>query len=212
MIQDAMTYVRSLRKSPLPWLVLGKGPSAAKCAQLDLSCYSVFALNNAWRIHPETKIVHFSDLEAFATEGDDLCRDSDITVCMPWFPHVNCKPTRHNLVELATRAHCRPAITWLIAKERMLSYNSTIACNLPGNKRLEQVRIRFFSAEAAFQIILRALEREQTIYSLGVDGGSNYAAQFDKKTLLVNGRASFDAQFPEIEKTLRRRGATWVKL
>jgi hypothetical protein len=64
--------------------------------------------------------------------------------------------------------------------------------------------VRYFSAVAAVNLLAVSGVRE--IFTIGVDGGSSYAPDFDKKTLLVNGRASFDVQFKEIRDTEKRKG------
>lgn len=206
-------YVRSLDKTDSrPWLVLGKGPSASRHESVNLDKYRVFALNHAWRIYPQAQLVHFSDLEAFAEEAEDIYKSPPLRVCLPWHPHEKNKPSRHTLAELAVRAPCRVLLTRLMAQHRIFSYNSSIASKLPVHPRLLPVRIRFFSAEAGFQIVINTRTQNQTVYSLGVDGGSAYAPMFSKHTLLANGRKSFDVQFAEIQRTCRLRRAKWIKL
>jgi hypothetical protein len=73
--------------------------------------------------------------------------------------------------------------------------------------------VRFFSAEAALNLLVEAGARE--IRTLGVDGGASYSASFtdlEQTTLLANQRSSFDVQFGEFARTIRLSGISFGPL
>jgi lipopolysaccharide biosynthesis glycosyltransferase len=56
------------------------------------------------------------------------------------------------------------------------------------------------------------LNNIKEIYSAGVDGGSSYEDRFSTSTLLSNGRKSFDVQFDEIIKSIKKYDITYSPL
>ncbi|MBA3846057.1 MAG: hypothetical protein H0X45_05370 [Planctomycetes bacterium] len=75
------------------------------------------------------------------------------------------------------------------------------------------VPVRYFSGEAALGLLATAGVRN--VRSLGIDGGTSYSATFtdlDDKTLLANGRSSFDRQFEEFPKIIMRTGVDYAPL
>jgi hypothetical protein len=182
----------------VPWLVLGKGPSAAGAASRP-RLLPVLALNHAC-LAVQADVAHFSDWEAFL---DCYPRLGTAVACLPWRPHVNFQPSRkHNLLELLRAAG--------IPEDRVVSYNSSRAAHLPRNRQLPDVPVRFFSAVAAFNIL--GLAGVRYVHTLGVDGGKAYAPEFDQKDRLANGRQSFDVQFPEIRRACKRYRIQWTDL
>lgn len=188
---------------PRPWLVVGKGPSCDFVGRVDEREYHVFTLNHACTaICPA--IAHFVDLEAFEDCRPLLAR-MQATYCLPWHPHQGNGPGPDlNALGDRVRKHDGKPIGTLV------SYNSSVAFKLPRNSGLPDVRLRYFSAVAAFNIL--ALAGVKTVLSIGVDGGTGYAEQFDPKDRLANGRRSFDVQTREIERTVAGNGITWTRL
>ena len=176
-----------------PWLVLGKGPTAALLPQVDTSKYHILTLNHACRAATPT-IAHFVDWEAFEECADDLRG----LACLPWYPHVACKAGKKNLDELG------------LAPDAVLTYNATTASGRTKCPTVHTVRLKFFSAVAAFNILGMAGMRE--VYSLGVDGGTGYGPQFDPKDRLKNGRTSFDDQAAELDLAVKTYHMTWTRL
>lgn len=190
-----------------PWLIVGKGPSAIRFPTITAGRpYHLFTLNHACVFLPEgdtDSVAHFMDLEAAQDCADILLR-RHAPLCLPWYPHVKFKPRRESLIVDPQIAGSRSeAFT-------VLSYNSTIAGNLPRNPNLPTIRVRFFSAVAAFNILAAAGCRD--IYSLGLDGGNNYAPQFHPKDKLANGRKSFDVQFSEIARTIQEQNVVHKRI
>lgn len=176
-----------------PWLVLGKGPTAALLPQIDTSKYHILTLNHACRAVTPT-VAHFVDLDAYQE-----CRDAiSGMACLPWYPHVDSKAGKKHLDDLG------------LAPDAVLTYNSTTASGRTKCPTVHTVRLRYFSAVAAFNIIGMAGVRE--IFSLGVDGGTGYAPQFDPKDRLKNGRKTFDDQAAELDLAVKTYHMTWTRI
>jgi hypothetical protein len=70
--------------------------------------------------------------------------------------------------------------------------------------KLPTVRVRLFSAVAGLNIL--ALARVKRVYTLGIDGGTEYAKCVPAADRLANGQDSFDVQFKELRRTHRVLG------
>jgi hypothetical protein len=194
-----------------PWLIVGKGPSLDRFDGVALAglaaAYNVLTLNHACRvIVPD--LAHFCDLEALRDCALDLV-PMQTSLCVPWWPHVAMRPGRVHLKGLADASgdHLLGVFAGL---GRLWSYNSTVASKLPRNRKLPEIRVRYFSAVAAFNILARAGCKR--IATVGVDGGTGYSVHFDAKDRLANGRDGFDVQFAEIEATCRQLGVEHIRL
>ena len=66
------------------------------------------------------------------------------------------------------------------------------------------VRVEYFSAEAAVRIL--AMAGITTIRTLGIDGGSTYAPDFQDKKPFRGGHTSFDIQNKPIQATVQEFG------
>jgi hypothetical protein len=190
-----------------PWLVLGKGPSFARRSAFDLSAHHLLSLNHVVRELP-VQAAHAIDLDVVDECAEALLGQAEVLV-MPWVPHVANRPGSRTLAEIVP-AH--PVLTKLEAEGRLVWYNLSTAKGVvaPGSP---VVQARFFSAEAAIDLLARAGAR--TIRSLGVDGGTAYAPDFEDltgKTLLANGRPSFNRQFEGIAETILATGVDFAPL
>jgi hypothetical protein len=210
-IGDAVERLGTYRSRP--WLVLGKGPSLDLRDCFDLDRFHVLALNHACRVWPAT-CVHFMDLEAYLDcRADVLSADGVVLphvpdVVLPWVPHRNMGPGHFTLEELVRDGW--GGLDHLAAAGRLWSYNSTRVPRQRHHPGLRRVRVRYFSAVAAFNLL--ALAGCKEVYTLGIDGGTSYAAGMDPRHCLANGRDSFDCQFQEIQRTLARHHMVWVNL
>ena len=125
-------------------------------------------------------------------------------VILPYVPHVRLIPGAADLEGLLALLNAGAAHGYLAvaAKRRELwSYNSTRVPRRRYGLGLSEVRVRYFSAVPAFNLL--ALAGHKTVYTLGVDGGKHYAKEFPLKDCLANGHQSFDIQFREIARTCR---------
>jgi len=197
-VPSVVSYVhKHTAAHPRPWLVLGKGPTAERMSDLDTSKYHFLTLNHACRlVVPD--VAHFVDIEAYNDCAAYLDTVLQARVCLPWHPHVGNRAAKPDLLQYG------------IPDRRLVSYNATTAGKLSRMPGLPTVRLRFFSAVAAFNILGHAGVRE--VYSLGVDGGTAYAPAFDHKDKLRNGRDTFDDQFGEIEYAVKSHKLNWTKL
>lgn len=180
-----------------PWLIAGKGPSFYRISQIDLDQYNVLTLNHVC-LHIQPTLAHFIDWEAYQDCRVQLLsypdRNKHPLVCMPWYPHVECRLGEDSL---GTRLE---KDCWL-RKKGAYTYNFE---NIPArfkNPEFSSVRVRYFSAVAAVNLLAKAGVKE--IHTIGVDGGKEYAPGFDPANLLRNNRDSFDIQFEEIRKTIK---------
>lgn len=191
------------RVSPRPWLLVGKGPTSDHAHKLDPARYHVLTLNHAFRLVPPT-VAHFTDLATYRACAAEV---AGLPVCLPWHPHVSYRASPLSLADHATRV---PALAALEAAGLLLSYNSTTAGRLPRNPELPTLRVRFFSAVAAFNLLAAAGVRD--VHTLGIDGGTGYGRAFDTGNRLANGRATFDDQRAEIVRTTARNKMRWTRL
>jgi hypothetical protein len=198
--RSAVTFVHEhTRAHPRYWLVVGKGPSADYLCRHDLDRYHVLTLNHACKLAVPT-LAHFVDVDAMLDCRHRL-HQLDCHVAMPWHPHQHFK----------AHADCLDEYPWAAEfGTKLTSYNATTANTLSRNPMLPTLRLRYFSAVAAFNILVAAGIRH--IHSIGVDGGRGYAEGLDGRTRLANGQKTFDVQFPEIRDTIRRNKCTWVRL
>lgn len=188
-----------------PWLVLGKGPTFARRRDFDLGGFRTVSLNHAVREQP-VDVAHIIDADVVDHLGEDLLRNAGHVV-MPWRPHVKNDPGPDDLGQMAQR---HPLLRRLADEGRLLWYNLSSARPRPG---APIVVARYFSAEAAIHLLAQCGVR--TIRSLGIDGGSSYSASFQDlvdKTLLANGRQSFDQQFEQIAKMIAATGLDFAPL
>lgn len=178
-----------------PWLILGKGPTFSKHIQYDLSGYNVIALNHVVE-KIKVNFAHVIDIDVL-----DLCQskidDHAAYLVMPWVPHSENKPGKHDLIELIQKV---PLLNKLSSERRLLFYNH-VAQRKGGSSPL--VDVRYFSAEAVVKLL--AISGVKKVRTLGVDGGDNYSDEFNhlnSVSLLSNGRQTFNKQFAEISKTV----------
>ena len=189
------------------WLILGKGPSFSRLADLDHRSMRLLSLNHVVR-ERRVDVAHIIDVDVIDACGEALVENAGVVV-MPWIPHANQLAGEKTLEEVAA-AH--PILARLDTEGRLLWYNLST-----GRRRQRRgsplVRVRFFSAEAALNLLVEAGARE--IRTLGVDGGASYSASFtdlEETTLLANQRSSFDQQFGEFARTIRLSGISFGPL
>jgi hypothetical protein len=185
-----------------PWLILGKGPSFSKIDRIDLTEFNTFGLNHVSSIIP-VDIGHFIDLECLSL---NLINNSNMVVC-PVYPHVYNKCRYIHINEYVDKYTDEVASK---IKDKLFLYNCTTHKGTPIVELGPYIRVRHFSAEAAFKIL--ALKDVPKIYSLGIDGGTEYSHYFSHLKALTNGRKAFDYQFEEINNTIKKWDIKWIRL
>jgi hypothetical protein len=188
------------------WLVLGKGPSFALRDRFDLSRFHLMSLNHAVREQP-VLAAHMIDLDVVRDCSDAIEHNARVLV-MPWYPHVHNTVGAKTLEELAGEL---PVLQRLRDQARLLWYDLSTSPVRYGSAPV--VEATYFSAEAALNLLAAAGVR--CVRSLGIDGGSSYSPAFEDlqdKTLLANGRTSFDLQFEGFARTILRTGVDFSPL
>lgn len=185
-----------------PWLVLGKGPSFSRLGEFDLSRFRLLSLNHVVR-ERRVDVAHIIDADVVEACGESLMQNAGVVV-MPWVPHAANHVGERTLEDLLA---VHPMLARLDVEGRLLWYNLSTARRRQQRDGSPVVGVRFFSVEAALNLLAMAGARE--IRTLGIDGGASYSARFtdlNGTTLLANTRSSFDEQFQEIAKTIRTTG------
>src|SRR3954470_14048751 len=188
------------------WLVLGKGPSYALRDRFDLSRFHLMSLNHAVREQP-VLAAHMIDLDVVRDCSEAIERNAQVLV-MPWYPHVHNAVGARTLEELVGEI---PVLRRLRQEGRLLWYDLSTSPIRHGSAPV--VEATYFSAEAALNLLAAAGVRR--VRSLGIDGGSAYSPAFEDlrdKTLLANGRTSFDLQFEGFARTILRTGVDFSPL
>lgn len=190
------------RKHPVtskPWLILGKGPTFRKYKPEFADTFNVLALNHVAR-EVRCDAALMMDLDVFEHCGDEIVSNARFVI-VPWRPHVNFRPTSETVENFILRY---PGLKRLSDEGRLVVFNAQTNREFPDLPTEPVTPIKFFSAEAALNILVASGSRN--IRTLGIDGGSSYADKFEdlgKVTLLANGRPDFDAQFRMFNQTLR---------
>ena len=205
-MQSFFEWIRDGGRRERPWLILGKGPSFSERHRFDLSPFHLLSLNHVVREQP-VEVAHMIDLDVAEACADVLESNARVVV-LPWQPHVKNRPGKRTLDQIVQDV---PVLGRMHAAGRLLYYDLHTGERQRGGGPV--VRATYFSAEAA--VALLALSGVRTIRSLGVDGGRSYGGEFADlrdKTLLSNGRRSFDIQFQGIARTIMTTGTDFAPL
>lgn len=174
------------------FLILGKGPTYARRNEFDLSEYVTVSLNHVVT-EQAVDVAHMIDFEVAEACADAIVGNAK-WLLMPRHPHLAFGATLLRLDELIVHV---PALADLDAQGRLVCYDLD---DSPEAVRGAPVSVKFFSSEAAVDLAGRLGARH--VATLGVDGGTAYAAQFsglNATTRLVNGQPSFSLQFSALE-------------
>lgn len=199
-----------------PWLMLGKGPTFCRVQKVDLHKYNLLGLNHVCREMP-VDVVHAIDLEVLAEVPLEKLLTCECVV-MPWRPHLNSTVDGRCLQQLIAAGESANAPTCLMHLAAIHEAGLLRWYNLaprgqphdPVETHGRPVGVRYFSGEAAANLLVAAGKRE--LFSLGIDGGKSYAANFDDLRPLTNGRADFDQQLTELKKIAAANKATITPL
>lgn len=188
-------------KQDKPFLVIGKGKSFDKVWSLELNKFYTFGLNHVCE-HLKCDIGHCIDLNVLS---DEFVQNS-CNVLMPWHPHIKFRVSKEDLNQWACRS---PLLRECLDNGKLCYYNSsTYKGHCPFEK--EVVKVKYFSGEVPFYLL--GLCGVRRIYSVGVDGGTEYSSYFKSLTPLENGRDNFDPSIKMIEKSCLKFGIEWIRL
>lgn len=188
-----------------PWLMIGKGPSADRIADVALTDFDVCTLNDAIKLVPRAQLAHFIDVEVYDRCAELLLARADY-IAIPDVLHRACKPALPAGVFIASRGDLRA----LDAAGRIVVYKRWARTLNEGEPPEGWIACRYFSSEAALGI-LGALGA-RIVRTIGIDGGSSYAKAFEGLTPLQNGRTSFDVQGPALDAIAARHGIDLVPM
>ncbi|MFT4537231.1 MAG: hypothetical protein ACI9P5_004612, partial [Saprospiraceae bacterium] len=185
-------FIISNRLSQKCFYVLGKGPSIEKFNAVDASSDVLISLNHVVRDR-KVDIAHIIDYDVFEDVGQSVYENANYLL-MPLHPHISCKPTRlslHHFIKenkIIHKMNEEGRLVWykLGTKKYFLDGYPTYPAG-------------YFSGDVIVGVLAGA--GVKNIKLVGVDGGNVYADSFvdlSQKTLLVNGRKSFDIQFSRI--------------
>jgi len=183
-----------------PWLILGKGPSFARFTPLDAEGRFVLALNHVAR-DVACDAALMMDYDVFDACADHLAANAQYVI-MPWRPHVEFRPGKRTLSDFVKEDSRLAALE---AEGRLVFFNALTARDFPAHPDEPITPIKFFSAEAALNLL--AANGAKRVETLGVDGGGSYAPAFSdlsSQTLLANGREDFNRQFEQFARTMIR--------
>jgi len=193
-------------KNNLPWLIIGKGPSFKKIKDIDISNYQTIALNHAVS-NTSCDIFHMIDLDVIIGIEANVDKNARF-ILMPYYPNVNNQSGSLSINEIIKE---NTFLKKMDVEGRLLCYNSSQA-----KKYVEGfpvITVKYFSADAVVSLLIEA--GVTTIWSAGLDGGTTYNSSFNHlndKTLLSNGRSSFNSQFIAIAQALKRNNAHLIPL
>jgi hypothetical protein len=181
-----------------PWLLLGKGPSFVHRDEYDLSGFNTMSLNHAV-VAQRVDVAHMLDfdvVEACAQVLPQQCR----FLLLPRHPNVSFAPSRLPADELLRFV---PEVAEMARQGRVVVYDRDGV----GRPAEPAIRVLYFSAEAALDLLGHLGAR--TVRTLGIDGGTAYAKDFDEldsSTRLANGQPSFSRQARLLRETALRHG------
>lgn len=189
-----------------PWLIVGKGPSFIKIYDDIIPAkYNIFGLNHVAKLIP-TFLTSVIDIEVL--DNDIISKSQNII--MPWHPHTCFSPSSRCLHALAK--YDNALLRFLDEEGKLYWYNLSTWKAEPNAPVFPIIMTKFFSAEAAFQILGNLGVKE--VFSVGLDGGKLYAQDFYDLKLkpLTNTQPDFDRQFTQIDKTLKKFGLNHIPL
>jgi hypothetical protein len=188
-----------------PWLILGKGPTFERHADVDFADYNTLALNHVVS-RVKVDVAHIIDIDVVATCAESLAENCQWLV-LPRYPHLHSTASTQCLEDWFDE---HPVLRAMDEQGRLVWYNLSGGRPERGSP---VIGAKNFSSEAAFNILARM--GVSTIRSLGIDGGRSYSPTFrhlESSTLLANGAAAFDQQFDRLKLIVAEHGMDYRPL
>lgn len=195
----AKNWARTSGVAKRQWLIVGKGPTFRKYRPEHAETYGVLAINHVAR-EIKCDAALMMDLDVFEACAEQIAENARVVI-LPWRPHIDFRPTDKTLIDLLEE---HPVLKRLASENRVVVFNAQTARGLDPLPGEPVTNIKFFSAEAALNLLAQNGVRH--IRTLGVDGGASYSPTFsdlNDVTLLANGRDDFDRQFQMFARTLQ---------
>jgi hypothetical protein len=178
------------------WLMLGKGPSFAHRHDVDLTQFATLSLNHVV-LEQKVDVAHMLDWDVVQDTADALAEHCRY-VLLPRHPNIDFGAALSTVEDLLRFV---PALGDLAAQGRVVLYSRAGVDKGP----VPLVEVQHFSAEAALDALGHL--GVKTVRTLGVDGGTSYAADFTAvaaATRLANGQPSFSRQTARLKAIARR--------
>jgi hypothetical protein len=191
-----------------PWLVIGKGPSADKLKDIPVHKFNCIALNHAINVAPFSNYVHVTDYDVLGGILNVMSWNSKAKLICPFLFHHNNKPSKNHCVSNLLASKEDDDVIHLLnelhGSDSLGVYNSSLSYGktIDEKKLGPVITVRYFSSVAVVNILASLDVKNITL--IGIDGGTEYSKMFSEHTPLTNGRQSFDIQFDEINKTVKR--------
>lgn len=195
-------WIRSTTFDPKPWLMLGKGPTFSRRNEFPLSDYNLMGLNTVVK-EQAVDVAHIIDIDVVGASADAL-RDNCRFLVIARRPHERFRAGGKRLEDYFDEL---PVLRELDEQGRLVWYDASTSAPVGDGP---QIGVRFFSSEAAMNILGEMGVNK--VRTLGIDGGTRYASEFDDLPELQNGLPTFDAQFRELEDIVARRGIDYDPL
>jgi hypothetical protein len=183
-------------------LCIGKGRTYSKVQTTNLSKYQTIGLNHVVEML-QIDFAHCIDLDVLSTRFVQNCKYA----ILPYHPHIDFKVTNKTLPELVKT---NTFLEELDRTDKLLWYHCSTWKGDRQYPSFPVIEAKFFSSEAIFNILAMAGIKE--IKTLGIDGGYEYAKEFQHLKPLSNGRESFNEQFPRLKKICKEFGLDWIQL
>jgi hypothetical protein len=195
-------WIRATSFEPKPWLLLGKGPTFARRRDFPLAEYNLMGLNNVVS-EEKVDVAHILDIDVVEKCADALKENCRFLV-IARRPHAAFRPGERRVEDYFDDL---PVLQELDGQDRLVWYN---AASAPPVGSSPAIGVRFFSSEAAMNILGEM--GVKTVRTLGIDGGTQYSAEFKDLPQLQNGLPSFEAQFRELEDIVAKHGIDYDPL
>ena len=203
--KELSAWWREVDGSARQWLILGKGPSFQRRDRYDLRPYTTIGINH---------VVREMRVDVMSAVNHEVVRDcADVLyencrfLLMPRYP-----PSIRGEIGPPLEALVRevPVLAAMAREGRLVWYNLETGPPVPG---APVIRNGLFSSAILFNLLgAMGVRRVRT---LGVDGGTSYAASFAdiaEKTKLANGLPSYDLQFRDMLTSTGRFRLRWTPL
>jgi hypothetical protein len=190
-----------------PILLLGKGPTFSERDKFLLPKFFTVTLNHAAR-EQESDLCSIIDIDVFQTCGEEIYKNSKSLV-LPWHPHEGFRASTKNLEDWLKEI---PLLQKINQEGRLYWYNLSTYKQRRGQLKEGSKTYpgRVNNGDTFYGVC--AINGFKKIYSLGIDGGTSYASEFNDLKPFTNGQKTFDAQMPLFSKISKQNGSKLIPL
>ena len=204
-MKDLTEWWQEISGTDRRWLILGKGPSFERRNDYDIHSFSTIAINHVVR-ELRVDVTSAVNYDILRDCGDAIYENSRFLL-MPRYPHSI--PGDADLL-LESYFQTYPLLRRMSLEGRLIWYNLSSDPFYPGAPVVENSG---FSVCILFNLL--AMLGARHVRTLGIDGGLSYASSFadlEGRTRLANGMATYDNQFSDMMRTVKRYGLDYAPL